>query len=225
MTAQRPEDSTAEPQGAGDEASPPAPDYGAPAAGPQSPYAPTGYPQPGSGQDPYGWGQQPGYGYGQDAYGSAYGQAPGYSQGAYGQEGANAQAGYPTSGYQQPGGYPGSGYGYGYPSAPPSRQTEGKAVPALVLAICAWVFCPVVLAIAALVMARQSTRAIEASGGRLDGASMNAATKWVAWINIVLWGIGILLMIAFFAFVTTTPGFWDEVRSGVESGLNDGTQF
>jgi hypothetical protein len=48
------------------------------------------------------------------------------------------------------------------------------------------VVCPVVLAVAALVVASQSNRAIDASGGRLEGRGMNTATKWIAWLNIVL---------------------------------------
>jgi hypothetical protein len=74
----------------------------------------------------------------------------------------------------------------------------------LILAIASWVVCPLITAVIALVLAGQSNRAIAASGGRLEGRSMNTATKWVAWANIV---VTVLLMVAgliFLAFVVTT---------------------
>ena len=83
-----------------------------------------------------------------------------------------------------PAGYPPQGYqAVGYPAA---RQTDSKAVIGLVLAISSWLVCPLITAIIALVLAGQSNRAIDASGGRLEGRSMNTATKVIAWINIVL---------------------------------------
>jgi hypothetical protein len=65
---------------------------------------------------------------------------------------------------------------------------------ALVLAIAAWVVCPLIPAIIAVVLAGQSDRAIAASGGALDGRSMNTATRWVAWANIAFWGIMVVVL-------------------------------
>jgi hypothetical protein len=84
----------------------------------------------------------------------------------------------------------------GYGQAP---QTDSKAVVGLILAISAWVICPFVTAIIALVLAGQSNRAIEASGGRLEGRSLNTATKVIAWLNIVL---GVIAIIGFIVFIT-----------------------
>lgn len=160
----------------------PQPPYRGQQGGPAGQALP-GYPQ---GSPEPGYPEQPAYG--QPASGPAgYGQ-PGYGQAGYGQPG------------YAPGAYP---YppGYGVP-----RQTESKAVVALVLAIASWVVCPIILAIAALVLAGQSDRAIAASGGRLDGTSMNTATRWVAWANIVLWVIGIIIGAVFLTLAIANAG-------------------
>ncbi len=60
------------------------------------------------------------------------------------------------------------------------------------LAISSWVVCPVITAIVALVLAGQSDRAIVSSGGRLEGSSMNTATRWVSWANIIVMGLAII---------------------------------
>ena len=111
----------------------------------------------------------------------------------------------PPQGYP-PSGYPPVGYqAVGYP--PAARQTESKALVALILAISSWIICPFITAIAALVLAGQSNRAIDASGGQLEGRSMNTATKVIAWINIVLSVlalIGVLIALVFFATTDST---------------------
>jgi hypothetical protein len=94
--------------------------------------------------------------------------------------------------------------------------TESKAIVGLVLAILSWVFCPVVLAVAALIVAAQSDRAIAASHGAQDGRGMNTATRWISWANIILFGVMIVAGIIFFAFaVTVGPGI----------SLDDSTRF
>lgn len=109
--------------------------------------------------------------------------------------------GYPPTGYP-PTGYPPAGYqAVGYPT--PS-QTDNKAVVGLILAIASWVVCPLITAVIALVLAGQSNRAIDASGGRLEGRSMNTATKWVAWANIIVTVLLIVAGLALFAFAVTT---------------------
>jgi len=72
-------------------------------------------------------------------------------------------------------------------------QTEGSAVAALVCSIVSFVLCPVIPAIAALVIAPGARRKIDASNGRLTGLGLLTAAKWVSWINIVLW-VGFTLL-------------------------------
>jgi hypothetical protein len=126
-------------------------------------------------------------------------QPGGYQQQAYGY----APPPYSTPSYEQGGysGYPG-GYqmqpGYGY-TAP---QTETLAVWGLVVAILAWVACPIpfVPAVVALVLAGNAQRNIDASGGAKEGRGINTATKILAWINIGLWAlIAIFVVVAIVA--------------------------
>jgi hypothetical protein len=102
--------------------------------------------------------------------------------------------------------------GAGWP-AQQRPQTEGKAIVALILAIGSWVVCPLVLAIVALVLAGQSNRAIDASGGRLEGRGMNTATKVISWINIVLTVLAIIAGVIFLVAVANNPEFWDQFES------------
>jgi hypothetical protein len=64
--------------------------------------------------------------------------------------------------------------------------------------------CPLITAIIALVLAGQSNRAIAASGGRLEGRSMNTATKVIAWINIVLSILALIAVVGLLIFAATT---------------------
>jgi len=75
---------------------------------------------------------------------------------------------------------------------------------ALILAIASWLVCPFITAIIALVLASQSNRAIDASGGQLEGRSMNTATKVIAWINIVLSVLALIALIGLVIFAATT---------------------
>ncbi len=97
---------------------------------------------------------------------------------------------YGSAPYGTPPPYGGAGYGY-QPYMPP--QTEGSAVAALVCSIVSFVICPVIPAIAALVITPGARRKIDASNGRLTGLGLLTAAKWVSWINIVLW-IGFALL-------------------------------
>lgn len=104
--------------------------------------------------------------------------------------------GYPAPGY--PVGYPAPGYGapgYAYPTPP---TTSTNAIVGLVLAILSWVLCPIVPAIVALVLAKNSDEEIRASGGRVSGEGLNIATRIVSWINIGVWGAILLIVGAFF---------------------------
>ena len=140
----------------------------------------------------------------------SYGQSdpPPYSSPSYGQP-PYGQAQQPS--YGQPYGQPAPNYGY-QPYGPPP-QTEGSAVGALIASILSWVFCPIIPAIVALVLIPGAKRKIDTSQGRLTGESLLTAAKWIAWINIALWGLmivgfGILIVLgAAFSPDTTTSDF------------------
>jgi hypothetical protein len=110
----------------------------------------------------------------------------------------------PTS---QPGG------GGGYYSGGPVRSTEGAATGALVCSILSWVVCPVILAVVALVLAAQARRRIAESGGALDGDSQIKAAKWIAWLNIGLFG----LLAAFLAVIIVIAAVFGDGGGGGSS--------
>ena len=180
---------------------PPAPGYGA--QGPAAQASPGWGPQPPA-QSGGAWQA----GYGQPAEPGPYQAPPGQGYAYPGQEYPQAPApevpppGYayppPPAGYQAP--------GYAYPAYGTPRQTDSKAIVALVLAISSWVVCPVITAVVALVLAGQSDRAIAASGGMLEGRSMNTATRWVAWANIVVMTLAILAAIGIAVFAISQGG-------------------
>jgi hypothetical protein len=134
-----------------------------------------------------------------------YGPPPEYGQPGYGR-----QPGYgPPPGYGQPGyGQPGYGQpaGYGYPGyAPPS--TEGNAIAALILAISSFVVCPLVTAVIALVLAGSAKRNILASGGAKEGLGMVIAARIIAWANIVLVTLGIIVVVIGVVAVRHSGGY------------------
>jgi hypothetical protein len=88
----------------------------------------------------------------------------------------------------------------GYQSAP---QTEGTAIAALCCAIAAFIACPVIPAIVALVLAHNSQQKINASGGRLTGDGLNTAARIISWIHLGLVALGIAILI----IVGVTVGF------------------
>ena len=67
---------------------------------------------------------------------------------------------------------------------PPAPKTSSNAIVALVLAVAAWVVCPIVPAIVSLVFASMASKEITASGDQLQGRGMVTAAKIVSWINI-----------------------------------------
>jgi len=145
------------------------PQWGQPAQGqPQWGQPGQGQPQwgqPGQSGQPGQWGQPP-----QQGQPAQWGQ-PGQQWGQPGQPGQAGQQ------WGQPGYYP-PGYG------PP--QTEQGAIWALVSAIGAWVVCPIILAIVALVLASNADKKIKASGHVLQGDGMVVAARVIAWANIIL---------------------------------------
>ncbi len=183
-----------------------------PPPGPPSGYpGPAGWPaQPPAGAPPAG--SYPGYAPPPppDGWAAPPPPAPGYGYGP-----PPVQGGYPAtpSDYPPPG-YPPQGYeAVGYAAAP---QTDTKAVVGLILSISSWVVCPFVTAIIALVLAGQSNRAIDASGGRLTGRGMNTATKVISWINIVASILGLIVLIALIVFAS---------EATIITDLDGSTQF
>ncbi len=111
-------------------------------------------------------------------------QQPGYGQPGYGQPGyGQPQYGQPVQGYGGPQGWQGQ------------TQTESKAIIALVCAIASWVVLPVLPAIAALMIGKTAREQIAMSGGRLTGDGLVTAAKVIAWANIVLSVLGVLLLV------------------------------
>ena len=132
-------------------------------------------------------GAQPGQSYGQPSYGQQPGQS--YGQPSYGQQ--------PTQSYGQSYGQPAQGYGAPQAWQGPT-QTESKAIIALVCAIASWVVLPVLPAIAALMIGKTARQEILRSGGRLTGDGLVTAAKVIAWANIVLSVLGVLLFVLAF---------------------------
>ncbi|HEY8728783.1 MAG TPA: hypothetical protein VIL94_04310 [Acidothermaceae bacterium] len=85
---------------------------------------------------------------------------------------------------------------YGQYGAPPIRGTETNAVVALVLSIGSFLICPFVAAVVALFFASIARRNIVASGGAKDGLGMVTAAKVIAWVNIALSVVVLLLFAA-----------------------------
>ena len=111
---------------------------------------------------------------------------------------ASPPAAPPTSAYPPPSTPP------GYAATPGQfPKTSTYAVVSLVLAIGSFVLCPLILSIAALVVASSASKEIEASNGWITGDGMVKAAKIIAWINIAL-AIVVLIAVIFLG-VAVTP--------------------
>src|SRR5688500_6706664 len=105
-------------------------------------------------------------------------QAPGGGQPGWGvAPGQGAVPPPPPPGGPPPawGQQPGWGQAGGY------APTAGSATAALVCSILAWVVCPIVLAIVALVLASRAGDEIRTGGGRVGGDGMVTAARIIAW--------------------------------------------
>ena len=69
------------------------------------------------------------------------------------------------------------------------------AIGALACAIGAFLVCPLIPAIVALVLAHNSDQKIKASGGRLTGEGLNTAARIVSWIHLGLFAFGIVIIV------------------------------
>ena len=139
-------------------------------------------------QPPYG--QQPQYG-GQSPYG---GQPQYGSQSQYG--------GQPPYG-QKPGfdGPPPPPYGY-----PMVRQTNGKAIGALVCGIAGLVTCLLFLGIPAVVLGNLALAEIDDSRGTQDGRQMAVAGRLLGWVAVALMILGLLaLLVILVVAAANTP--------------------
>jgi hypothetical protein len=99
-------------------------------------------------------------------------------------------------------------------------RTSMNAVIGLILAIVSWVVCPIIAAIAALVLARSSDKEIKASGGTVDGSGLNTATRIIAWLNI---GVSIVAGIVVVVLVALGVIFSANVASGLDPSMNSRT--
>ena len=122
---------------------------------------------------------------------SSYPPPPG-DQDPYGQQPPPPPYGTPPPPPPPAYGYGQQPYGYGGYQAP---ETESQAVVALVLAIASWVVCPIIPAVVALVLANNADASIQASGGRKTGEGLTKAARIVAWINIGVYVVGLVLVI------------------------------
>jgi hypothetical protein len=197
---------------AGGEEPPP----GWPAAPPPPPLAGQ---QPGPTQP--GWGPQAGQG--QQGWGPPPGpEQQGPAQPGWGQQGWGPPPGQPPPGWGQPGwgpppgGYPPGTPGYGAPGyGPPGwnpPRTEGTAIAALICAIGAWVMCPLVLAVVALVLASKAKTAIDGSQGTLTGEGLVTAARIIAWLNIGLVAVGLVFMFLAMAVAVGSSSDLEPVR-------------
>lgn len=127
---------------------------------------------------------------------------PSYPLGAYPPAVPGNDSGYGTvAPYSQPGQNQYSQPQY-VPVATPTQSND--AVVALVLSIAAWLFCPVVLAVVALVFAAKAKRAIAASNGWITGDGMATAAKVISWINIALTLVGLVVFVLFVVVLAAT---------------------
>ncbi len=82
------------------------------------------------------------------------------------------------------------------------RTTNGKAIAALVCGIVTFVVCQPFTAIAAVILAPQAKREIEAEPDRYDGEGLAKAGQIIGWIGLALWivaavGFIVLMVIAY----------------------------
>jgi hypothetical protein len=65
----------------------------------------------------------------------------------------------------------------------------------LILSIAAFVVCPVIPAIVALVLIPGSRRNIQASGGTIEGESLLTAAKIISFIHLGLVAVGVVIFV------------------------------
>lgn len=78
------------------------------------------------------------------------------------------------------------------------RRTDSTAVIALICAIGSWVVLPLILAVAALLLARRADAAITSAPDELSGSGLVTGARVLAWLNLLLVAM-ILAFVAAFA--------------------------
>ena len=78
--------------------------------------------------------------------------------------------------------------------------TSATAIVGLVLAALSFISCPIVLSIVALVLAHNAAKEIKESNGWVTGEGLVTATRVLAWINIALYGLFVLIIGAIMLF-------------------------
>jgi len=127
------------------------------------------------------------------------------------QSGANAPSGQPNAPYGQPG----AAGAYGQPGAPvtsqqgyaPSPPKNDLAVWSLVTGILSFVFCPLLLGIAAIITGTMSRKA--ADQGLANNRGMGTAGLILGWINVALVVVGIVLFFILLAAGLLSGSFGD----------------
>lgn len=139
---------------------------------------------------------------------------------------ANAPEGQPASSAEPgaPYGQPGAPAAYGPPGAPATAQygyaqsppKNDLAVWSLVTGILSFVFCPLLLGIAAIVTGMMSRKA--ADQGLANNRGMGTAGLILGWINVALVLVGVVLFIVLLGAGLLSGGFgeWGDMRD-----LND----
>lgn len=104
------------------------------------------------------------------------------------------------------------GYSYGPPGytqvyvAAPTPRTSTTAIIAMVLAGLSFLYCPVVFAIVALVMAQQAEREIAESNGWVTGDGLVTGARIAAWLNIGLAVLAVVVVLVLGAASTAHRG-------------------
>jgi hypothetical protein len=140
-----------------------------------------------------GWGdsgQQPPHGPGGQGAGGWPGPPPPGQPG-----GQQPSAPPPGPSYPSPPGYPSQPWGPPGGPYPRPPETSSQAILALIAAILAWVFCPVIPAIVALVLCKNADREIAQSYGAKTGSGLVSAARIISWINLGLFGLLLLLLL------------------------------
>jgi hypothetical protein len=133
-------------------------------------------------------------------------------------EQGDASASYTQQGDQY--GQPGAPGAYGQPAAPavsqygyaPSPPKNDLAVWSLVTGILSYVFCPLVLGIAAIITGTMSRKA--ADQGLANNRGMGTAGLILGWINVALVLVGVVLFIVLLAAGLLSGGFgeWGDMK-------------
>jgi len=89
----------------------------------------------------------------------------------------------------------GAGMPVGYPT--PLPATNGTAIASLCCAVGAWLICPIIPAIVALVLANKAEAEIATAGGFQRGQDLTRIARILAWIHLALAGVALVIAVLF----------------------------